>query len=394
MTERLVHGNNYSKDSLSFSCFVISAVFFAVLSQFLVLRATNITPLFRPIIVLSAFILLVQRGHLSNSITRIAFIAAIYELIVFLFELITGADMNEVVRAGSATVLYLLMCACACAVPWNGRELRVILLAVFFGCFACSIVFALSNNLADVHYSSLDMLGVEVNRNKNAYAFALGTLLGIIYLTRLQSTYKRLPVLVMTSLMGYCVLYSQCRGAFFCLVLSVFVLVIGKTMIIRKESGSIYLLYVFMFLAGCIIVYFLLKNSDMSRLVDAESKSGRDDGIETAWGMFLESGFIGKVFGNGFMYENKHSDSIGAHLVYATFLVSSGLVGAALISSLFLVCFKHIRTTIPLSLLGFAFARTFFEGLDYYIYIPLIMAVIFYHYQIFYGRSSLYGLFS
>ena len=387
MTEHLVHGDYTNKDHLSFSCYVISAVFFAVLSQFLVLRAENITPLFRPIIVFCAFILFTQRGYLSNSITRIAFIAAVYELTVFLFELITGEDMNEVVRAGSATVLYLLMCAFACAVPWNGRELRVILLSVFFGCFVCAIVFAFSNNLADVHYSSLDMLGVAVNRNKNAYAFALGTLLGIIFLARLQKTSRRFIVLGMTAIMGYCVLYSQCRGAFFCLVLSVFVLVIGKSLEILRERGPVYLVYVFLFLAGCVIVYYLLKNSEMSRLVDAESTSGRDEGIENAWKLFLDSNFTGKLFGNGFQYERNHSASIGAHLVYATFLVSSGIIGTTLISLMFLSGIKNIRTMIPLSLLVFAFMRTFFEGLDYYNYIPFIVSVIIYHYQKYYGRS-------
>ena len=91
--------------------------------------------------------------------------------------------------------------------------------------------------------------------------------------------------------------------------------------------------------------------------------------------------------------ESTHSDATGAHLVYATFLVSSGIVGTVMISLMFLVCFKHIRTTIPFALLGFAFTRTLFEGLDYYIYIPLILSFVLYHHQKYYGRS-VYGLFN
>lgn len=386
MTERVAHRVYGERGALSFSCIVISAVFFAVLSQFLILRAESITPLFRPLIIICVFFLFSQRGYLPNSVSKIALISAAYELLVLLFEMNSGNSASDLFRSGSAVILYLLMCSFVCAAPWNGRELRLILLSIFFGCFACAVVFSVSNNLANIHYSELNMLGVRVNRNKNAYAFALGTLLGIVYYTRSPKAFIRLLSLGMTALMGYCVLYSQCRGAFFCLVLSVFILTLGKSMEVRKRYGSIYLLYILLYIGGFIIAYYLLKNSDLSRLVDAESTSGREDGIEAAWQMFLDSDLRGKLFGNGFMYESSHSDSIGAHLVYATFLVSSGIVGAALIFFLFLAGLRRIKTTIPLSLLGFAFTRTLFEGMDYYIYIPLILAVILYHYQRFNRR--------
>lgn len=392
MTERVTHREYGKHGTLSFSSIIISAVFFAVLSQFLILRAENITPLFRPLIIVCAFLLFTRRGYLPNSISTIALLAAVYELLVLLFEMSSGLTSPELFRSGSAVFLYLLMCSFACASPWSGRELRFILLSVLFGCFACAVVFSVSNNLTDIHYSELKMLGVVVNRNKNAYAFALGTLLGIIYFTQSQQLFKRIALLGMTAFMGYCVLFSQCRGAFLCLVFSIFILTIGKALKIRKERGAVYLIYILLFIIGCVVVFSLLKHSDMSRLVDGESTSGRDEGIENAWHMFLDSSLTGKIFGNGFMYESTHSDSIGAHLVYATFLVSSGVVGTALISFMFLVCFNHIRTTIPLSLAVFAFSRTFFEGLDYYIYIPLILAVVLYHYQKFNGRS-VNGLF-
>ena len=100
------------------------------------------------------------------------------------------------------------------------------------------------------------MLGVVVNRNKKAYAFALGTLMGIIYFTQSQKFFKRIAFLGITALMGYCVLYSQCRGAFFCLVLSVFILVIGKSLRIRRERGVVYLLYIALFVVRCVICTF------------------------------------------------------------------------------------------------------------------------------------------
>ena len=133
--------------------------------------------------------------------------------------------------------------------------------------------------------------------------------------------------------------------------------------------------------------YIAIKNSDFSRLVDSDSTSGRETGIRNAWNMFLGSDLFGKIFGSGFMYEQLHSDTVGAHLVYLTLLVSTGLIGMTLVVLIFASTFRRVRGDIPLALCSFAFVRTFFEGMDYYIYIPLILGTIIFNCFELNGRS-------
>ena len=111
MTERVAHKEYGKHGTLSFSSYIISAVFFTVLSQFLILRAENITPLFRPLMIVCALLLFTKRGYLPSSISTIALLAAVYELLVLLFEMSSGLASSELPRSGSAVFLYLWMCS-------------------------------------------------------------------------------------------------------------------------------------------------------------------------------------------------------------------------------------------------------------------------------------------
>lgn len=379
--------SEYGKEKLSLGCVLVSAVFFLVLSQVFILKVPDIvTQFFRPLILVSLLILMTQRGQIGFNARTISLIAAIYYAVIVLFYRLSTDNLKQ----GAAVVLYLLMFFTVSGVPWNRREIQTIVMACFIAAFVCSIAIFMSNDLTDLHVGTsgeMNMLGVIVNRNKNAYAFALGTIIGTVYLLY----GKRVPrflILLLTAVTLYGVLYSQCRGAFFCTSLAVIILVFGKLLDMKKQNAGKFLLYTVLFIIFCIAVYFILKNSELSRLIDGESKSGRDDGIRRAWQMFLSSDMFGKIFGNGYGYEIAHTDDgIGAHLVYATYLVSSGIIGSGLIICMFLSSFLRVKGAIPYAFFGFAFLRTFFEGLDYYIYIPLLLSVIIYNYSLIYGRD-------
>ena len=393
------------RQELTFCSIAVAGVFFVVLSQFLIVSGSSITFAFRPAIILAAILLNHRMGVYNSRLRMLVLFAAIYEALVLGFQLISGdfstgvivpnnpnepavSVLSAVTQIGSSTVLYLLMLFSVIGIPWSKKELQVFVASAFLAAVVCAIVFARSNDLTDFDSGEYHMLGTVVNRNKNAYAFSLGTLIGIIYLIR----GKRIPktiILLCTLLMGYCVLYSQCRGAFIGLVGSCVVLAYGSLSRMRKSNERQYFACLFLMIAGLIAAYFIIKNSSFSRLVADDSTSGRENGIENAFEMFLGSDIMGKLFGNGFLYEKIHSDDVGAHLVYATFLVSSGLVGAGLIAMIFISSARLVKGSVAFSLFAQAFIRTFFEGLDYYIYIPLILAICLSQYQRMYGRSYL-----
>ena len=191
---------------------------------------------------------------------------------------------------------------------------------------------------------------------------------------------------------AYALLYSQCRGAFFCAVAGIVVLVFGLLLRIRRKNPDGFIVYSILFIISCVILYYLIKNSELSRLVDGDSTSGRDEGIKHAWELFLQSDLLGKVFGHGYGFEAENSDEIGAHLVYVSYLLSVGIIGTLLITLMFVQAFRNIRSPIPLALWSAAFLRTFFEGLDYYIYIPLLLSVIEQKYIKTAGKPSMIAL--
>lgn len=363
------------KKRISFACVLVSIVFYSVYSQFLIMNIPEmITMMFRPI--LSVFVLFKMRveGSIHSSARTMTFVSMVYCLFSLLY---TQISLSSLKIAGSI-VLFLLMFYVVTGAKWNQREISFIIFVTFVACFSCVVVFFISNDPFDFSAAiegRIQFLGVEVNRNQNTYAFSVGALLGISYL-RYGRNIPKIVVFVMTALLLYGVLYSQSRGAFICLVAGIICLEcheIKNTW--RKARGKATLrscVVIIIFL----IIWIVLKNSELSRLVDGESTSGREIGIRNAWNMFLQTDIFGKLFGNGYLYESQHTDTIGVHLVYLTFLVSTGIIGSILILLIFLFSMRRTKGEAAWSLVVFSFCKTLFEGLDYYVYIPLIISTI------------------
>ncbi len=380
--------SEYTHEHVTMSGMLVGAVFFLVLSQALIIRMPEIvTQVFRPMIVFFLMLRMMQRGRISFPARRIALIAAAYCTFDVLLHAITGDEL----LSACAVVLYLMMFCAVVGTPWSRREIRFIVNACFWGAFICAVVIFISNDPTDLQVSAdgtMEMLGVSINRNKNAYAFAIGTIIGVLRLLY-GGKKHRLAVLAMTAIIAYALMYSQCRGAFICAVAGIVIIILGSLFKIRNYNQGKFLFYLIMAVILFAGVYYALKNSDFSRLVDGESTSGRDEGIKHAWELFLDSNVFGKIFGNGYGYESAHTVGVGAHLVYATYLLATGVIGSALIALIFITSGFRIKGAVSYALFMCAFLRTFFEGLDYYIYIPLILAIIIYNYSAIYGRDSI-----
>lgn len=363
-----------NSEALSLGCVVASLTFFLVLSQFLILRVPGIvTNLFRPVIIVVLFIEMHRRGEIRGRTRSIALLSALYLSILLIF---LGYFNSDEIKDGVGRILYLLMFFFIVGTPWTKKEIRIIISSVFLGCFVCALVFMLSNNMTDYSQSEgIELLGITVNRNKNAYAFSIGSVLGLVYFLRNHGI-VRIVVLVMTAMIGYCLLYSQCRGAFFCTVLAMVLFVLNELKALRKMGNMHFFLALMIFIVFCIVSYYLIKNSELNRLVDTDSTSGRDEGIEHAMELFRTSNLFGKVFGNGYLFEANNTEGAISHSVFTNYLLATGMIGVALIILMFVFSFFEIRGTIAFSLLAMATLRVFFELLDYYVYVPLILAFV------------------
>lgn len=379
--------NEYDqKEKISVSCLVVSAVFFTIISQIFYNRVPEIvTQVFRPIMIVVLLIRMLNYGSISSAMRNIALTAAIYFVIVLLLN----SWNSDEFMLGGAIILYLLMFWTVTGTDWNKREVYFIILSCFLAAVLCAITLFQYNAYNDptlAQNGELIFNGIPVNRNKNAYVFGLGTVIGVAYLTK--GGKHKFVCVIMTLLLAYALVYSQCRGAFICTVLAlVTVLALSVYSVYRTNPRKAWLRFALL-IAALILGYIVIKNSDFNRLIDEDSTSGREIGIRNAWNMFLGSGVFEKIFGNGFMYEELHSDTIGAHLVYVAYLVSTGLIGAFLIALIFITSLAKVRGSLPFALCVFATARTFFEGLDYYIYIPLILGIVIYNCYERKGRNS------
>lgn len=379
--------------NLSFSAVAIVVVFFLVTSQVFILRLPPIaTQVFRPFLIVMFLIHMQHSGSIQHPARIISFFVAIHALFVLLFNMSLWNQDN--ILEGVAVALYFMMFSFAIGVNWSKKELRWILFACFLGCFVCAVALLASNNPTDFNAATaghLNLIGASVNRNKNAYQYSFGCVLGLIYLLKGRGNYKPI-ILVMELIMGYALLYSQCRGAFFSFVGGATILFAGLLLEMRRKSSSKAFAYTILLIVSYILIYYLLKNSDLSRLIDAESTSGRDEGIEAAWKLFLQSDWFEKLFGNGFGFETMQTGEIGAHNVFVEYLVAMGLFGSGLIALMFISSARRGFGAGAYALMTAAFLKTMFEGADYNVFIPLILGVSICNYSRVSGRRY-YELF-
>ena len=379
--------------NLSFSSIAIILIFFLVTSQIFILPLPSIvTQMFRPLLIVMMLIHMQHSGSGQLPARAFAFFVGVHALVVLLFYRELWNEEN--ISNGIAVALFFMMFSFAIGVNWSKKELRWILFACFLGCFVCAVALLASNDPTDFDAATaghLDLVGYSVNRNKNAYQYSFGAVLGMIYILKGRNIPKSL-VLLMTAVIGYALLYSQCRGAFFSFVGGATVLQLGLLLEVKKKNAGKAFAYVVLLVLAYIAVYYLLKNSDLSRLVDGESKSGRDEGIKDAWNIFLRSGMFEKVFGSGFGYEATQIEGIGAHFVYVSYLVSMGIIGSGLTAITFLSSARRSFGAGAFALIITAVLKTFFEGADYNVFIPLILGVVICNYTRVTGRKY-YELF-
>ena len=382
-----------SKQYLSFSAAAIILIFFLVTSQIFILPLPQIaTQVFRPLLIVMCLVHMSRRGTIRQTARVISFFVAVHAMLVLLFyrELWNTDNILD----GGSVALFFLMFSFAIGVNWGKRELRGILIACFVGCFVCAVALLYSNDPTDLNAATvghLDLMGTSVNRNKNAYQYSFGSILGLIYILKGKKNYKPI-ILVMEAVTLYALLYSQCRGAFLSFVGGATVLFAGLLLGMRKKSSSNALLYTVLLVVAYVVLYHLIKNSDLSRLVDAENTSGRDEAIEAAWKMFLNSDWFEKFFGNGFGFETMQTGEIGAHNVFVGYLVSMGLVGSGLTALMFISTARRSFGAGAFALIVTAFLKTLFEGADYNVFIPLILGVVICNYTRVTGRNY-YELF-
>jgi len=282
----------------------------------------------------------------------------------------------EGITLGGSAVFFLLMLFCAIGFPWNNREIRFIMMACLIGSTICAIILLRENGVFQLSHDDIyfKFLGSWVNRNRNAYAFSIGGIIGLTFL-RYGSGYPAKPIIAMTVICIYGVIYSQCRGAFLGLGLASIVLFLDLYKEVKHIGYWEFIVLIFLTLIVLIGGYYLISTGSASRLIST-ANTGRAEANRVAWRLFVGSDIFHQIFGHGYLYEIQHNGlEYGAHNVYANNLLSTGIYGTLLYILIPITTIRYIKGVVPYAFFVFAICKTLLEGMDYYVYIPLILSI-------------------
>lgn len=373
--------NNSRDYTVSFVCIVLSAILMLVLGV-LPKIPSGITKLLRPAFIALCLITVQNSRYYKLGATKYHIVNLAYYTIIFLSFPINSETMESYI----SIMLFIFFFIFAANRQWTKRELFIILTVVIVACDIQSIIL-LTNNPGMLKNSSsqhLDFLGAVVNRNSPAYAITAGAFCGmflLLYDRYKKSLIKDMFYLVSCLLCSFTIFAIGCRGAFVGAAVGLFCIMWQKT----RDAGDYRERFwerVFAMVLVLVVLFTAMNISEgtySSRLFDfgeEASDSGRDELWDAAWVLINEK----PVFGGGFDYWTSTGHVMGTHNTFLTFMVSTGWVGGILLGFFLLMALLEMfktRNLIPLAFMATFFMHSWAEpGMDYYAYVPLILAFV------------------
>ncbi len=325
-----------------------------------------------------------QNEYLSDRITPPCLVlCGIFMLILGFIPALSG-NLTQIFRP-----LFILVCLLFPArryvlrsEMWGKREIKFLLNTAVASALILSVILIYSNNGlinagSDMHVS---FLSHTCNRNTVAFGCVPGVLcaaIGIVYEKR-RPLY-RFVYFAIAALGAFTVFALACRSAFVSLALGIVLIVWQAMNGIKGQQKRVFSKIAIVLVALLFVqaVYLLAQGTNSERLFDMTDDSGRGRLWDKAWDMIDEN----PVFGGGFDYWGDNSgESLGTHNTFLTVMVMSGYVGGVLfalfLSAVFLDLLR-VRNLIPLAFLMELLMHSYTEsGMDYYAYIPLILALV------------------
>lgn len=373
--ELKIEYSTYTPRRISFACIVLCAILFAVLGV-LPKISPSVTQVFRPIFIFFGFFAVVKGFYPLRSV-KWQIVIIVYFTIILFSNPITGTAVTAYISMVLFGVFYII----AVSIPWNKKEIALIFFVIVLACDIQALLVLYSNPhlLTAGGNQHISFLGVELNRNPVAFAITPGVLSSLLMFmygkgSRLRTVFSGGSFL----LCAFLVFALGCRSAFLSAVAGTILIMWQKTRegINAKDRFRRRV----MLLVLVIIVFFaafnLAAGNYSERLFDLEDDSGRQAIWDEAWKLIDAK----PIFGGGFDYWHESDVDMGTHNSIITVMLYSGYVGAAIlivfIFAVFVECIK-VNNFVPIAFLAEMVMHTYTESsMDYYAYIPLIMAMI------------------
>lgn len=389
--------NNAVKRKISFACIMLSGIFFVILGV-LPKVPSDVTRLFRPAFIALCIVTYSVSRYYRLGSQKIQVINLLYYSMIFISFPISGISIEAYI----SNALFIMMLLFASNRQWSGREIKLIFLSVIVACSVQAIVMLMSNPnlLKNSGSSHVEFFGTIVNRNAAGYAIALGPLcsmLMLLYDIERRTPFKRLFYLTTCLLCSATVFAIGCRGAFLSDAIGLACIIWQKTREgrssaerFRRRSFAVILMIAVLFTA--MSVSHGTYSERLFQFGEDFDDSGRAELWDEAWELIDAK----PLFGGGFDYWEATGHTMGTHNTFLTFMVSTGWVGGILLGLFLLAALIEMlrtRNLVPIAFMAEVFFHSWAEpGMDYYAYIPLVLAYIVTRY-LQYQRNDLRKLF-
>lgn len=378
--------NEYRCEGLSVQCWALCGVFLLILG-FLPALPGVLTQTFRPAFILACILFPAKYYKLHSEKWQIVLL--IYWFLTLALNRITVSALKYYV----AFALFGFFFIFAASRVWTRKEIKIIFNTVIVATFVLSVVLIISNNGIISHEDGMHIsfFSFVCNRNTVAFGCVPGVLCATIgfFYGKKRKTYK-LFCLSTVGLGTFSVFAIACRSAFVSLVLGV-ILIVWQT---TKEKDNyrqrfvVRVVFLLLVLLVTILAYSLAQGTSSERLFDLKDDSGRGEMWDKAWELIDEK----PILGGGFDYWGTNSgEELGTHNTFLSIMVMSGYTGGVLFAIFLLAVFLDllkVRNLIPIAFLAELAMHSYTEsGMDYYAYIPLILAFILARYIAYQSRD-------
>ena len=373
------------KNKYSLHCIVLCMLLFLILGTLYVIPSA-VTQTFRPIVI--AVFLLFPATY-SYRVSRSVWVMIVFQFyltIVFISHPITSSSF----MAWASMLLFAAFFIVTIQRIWSKREIQLILNVVLIACVVfCIILFRENPDIFSSNQGEdLTFRGNHVNSNAAAFTIVPGALVGTFFTFFLNNRGRKGRIIRKLWYFGATVLEFIMlvgmggRSAFFSAVIGALMIVWEWGEAIKKRDQR--LLFRALLILFFLIIYHYgpiwTEGTHAYRLFDYDNlmdMNGRDDMAEQAMELIREH----PMFGGGFDYWNIRTDnSLMVHNSFLSIGVTGGYTAIFLLGLFFIFSALELvqtRSLIPVAFFVEALFHSFTEpGMDYYAYIPLVLAFI------------------
>lgn len=395
--ERMMGMRKRYDDRITVPCLLLCIIIFLIFGV-LPLVPSSVTMILRPAFAVVSLFTLHRYYPWGNLKWQFALMAGYF--FIFIINPVNRENVTSFIAYEMFSLFFLL----GANRIWRKSEILLIFKTMVFSCTINAVITLISNSFFTQvsNNQHVNFLWGGINRNSLAFGIAPGVICGLfLYIYSPHSwkyKFQRMIYLAGILTCSIALLMLACRSAFYSALIGAGCLIWGKVRQSRIPAERIIrrLILIMTTLGGMSVVIRMTSNSESARLfiVSGENiDTGRNDLWEQARLLIQKK----PIFGGGYDYWSGAGNKLGTHNTILTLMLAGGIFLAGLFIVMMLSIIKECTKTDLFLLMAFLIQSILHSltesGLDYFAYLPLMLAVILQR-SLKYQGNELYRAFS